>query len=830
VLWEHEYRNRALTPRDLALRPSQEWDSEYRIARAVIESGLAAAVLMDADGRVLEFSRAAERIFGFAREAVLGRELAEVLIPERAREAHRRGLRRYLETGCSSLLETRVELMALREDGGTIPVAALITAVGAPDGLAFAALISDLSRRRGGRVRLADRQALLSQAEELAGFGSVELDLRSAKVIWSDGMYRVLGVAAGTPPMSLEDSIGELVHPDDRAAAREELGRIERERPERFDQRLRIVRPDGAERVIEFRWRLGRDERGEVVRFVGAARDVTDELEARADRDMLSYVVESSDDAIVTESADGVVTSWNRGAERLYGYTADEAIGRGVASLIVPADLREEQAELTSRVFTGESVRRDEVARVRQDGSRVLVSLAISPVRDAVGRIVSAAIVARDVTERRRYEDQLEYLASHDHLTGLLNRRSFEEELERELDRAGRESEVGALLSVDLDAFKAVNDVAGHAAGDILLARVARALTSNTRASDIVARLGGDEFAVLLPNTGPARARAVAAKLLDALHGCVVQVEGMPFRATASIGVAMLAPGEARVYDLIVAADMAMYTAKQSGRDRIAVFTPSEAELARTDARKSWSHQIRNALENNGLVLYRQPIVDLGTGRPSHSELLLRMRQGDRMIEPGAFLESAERLGLIHAIDHWVVTSAVELVMRTPAERRRPVSINLSGESVAGDPELLALIRSELDVAGVNPGLLIFEVTETAAISNIAEAQAFAEGVRALGCRIALDDFGIGFGSFYHLKHLPADYVKIDHEFVHELVGNGLDQRIVSSIVEVATELGIETVAEAVGDEGTVRLLRDLGVDYGQGFFLGRPEPIDAMN
>jgi EAL domain-containing protein (putative c-di-GMP-specific phosphodiesterase class I) len=271
---------------------------------------------------------------------------------------------------------------------------------------------------------------------------------------------------------------------------------------------------------------------------------------------------------------------------------------------------------------------------------------------------------------------------------------------------------------------------------------------------------------------------------------------------------------------------MAMYTAKQSGRDRIAVFTPSEAELARTDARKSWSHQIRNALENNGLVLYRQPIVDLGTGRPSHSELLLRMRQGDRLIEPGAFLESAERLGLIHAIDHWVVTSAVELVMRTPPQRRRPVSINLSGESVAGDPELLALIRSELDVAGVNPGLLIFEVTETAAISNIAEAQAFAEGVRALGCRIALDDFGTGFGSFYHLKHLPADYVKIDHEFVHELVGNGLDQRIVSSIVEVATELGIETVAEAVGDEDTVRLLRDLGVDYGQGFFLGRPEPI----
>jgi diguanylate cyclase (GGDEF)-like protein/PAS domain S-box-containing protein len=554
---------------------------------------------------------------------------------------------------------------------------------------------------------------------------------------------------------------------------------------------------------------------------------MTDVLRARADREMLSYVVDSSEDAIFTKSRDGTITSWNPGAERLYGFSAIEAIGRRVATLIVPDELRGEQAEMTRRAFRGETVNRSEIERLRKDGSRVLVSLTITPVRNATGRIVSAATVARDVSERRRYEDRLQYLAAHDHLTGLLNRRSFEEELERELERAGREGETGALLSIDLDEFKQLNDIAGHAAGDMLLARVARALMANTRATDVVARLGGDEFAVLLANTGLARARAVAAKLLDALHACSVQVDGVPFRATASIGVATIVPGESRLYDLIVAADMAMYTAKQAGRDQIATVSASEAQSARTGLRRSWHAQIRHALEHGELQLFRQPIVDLGSCKISHSELLLRMRQGDELISPAAFLAPAERSGLIHAIDHWVVRAAVALLLTQPAVERRPVSVNLSGVSVAGDPELLGLIRSEIDVAGIEPSLLVFEITETAAIGNIGEARAFAEGIREFGCRIALDDFGTGFGSFYHLKHLPIDYIKIDHEFVHDVVSSRLDQRIIASVVEIATALGAETVAEAVGDEETVRVLRDLGVDYGQGFHLGHPVPLE---
>ena len=800
---------------------------ESYIARGVIASRLAAVVVLDIHGGVVELSGSAEELLRVPRAEALGRELAELVMPPAAREAHRHGLRQFLETGRSELLERWFELAVVRTDGTEFPAEMSLTAVGSPDGIVFVGFIRDITSRRASMEHLAQSQALLAQAEELSGAGSFERDLRTGRVVWSAGMRRVLGLPDSARAGWLDEQLVELSHPADRELARALAERLERERPDRFEQQLRIIRPDGIERAIEITGRLDRDAFGQPIRIVGTARDVTDELASRAERDMLSHVVESSDDAILTSTADGTITSWNRGAERLFGYSAEEAVGNAV-SMITPVSLMADDEHVARQVFAGEAVHRDEVQRVRKDGSAVIVSMSISPVRDAVGRIVSAAVIARDVTERNRYEARLQYLAEHDHLTGLLNRRRFEEELERELSRSSRSGEQGAVLSVDLDGFKSVNDLAGHAAGDVLLTKVARSLVGNTRASDVVARLGGDEFAVLLPNTGPERARVAAAKLLDALHGCSVNVGGTPFRATASIGVAMFTPGETRVHDLVVDADMAMYSAKQSGRDRIAVFTATEAQEARTDARTSWSHQIRYALANDGLLLYSQPIFDLADGRLTHSELLLRMHgSGGQLILPQEFLRSAERLGLIHAIDHWVVTRAVQLLAELPSERRRPVSVNLSAESVAGDPGLLGLIRSELDVAGVDPIHLVFELTETAAISNIEEARAFAQGIRRLGCRLALDDFGTGFGSFYHLKHLPVDYIKIDQEFVHELAHSDVDQRLVGSIVEVATALGIETVAEAVGDQKTVQLLRELGVDYGQGYFLGEPAPLE---
>ena len=548
----------------------------------------------------------------------------------------------------------------------------------------------------------------------------------------------------------------------------------------------------------------------------------------RASRELLSYVVDSSDDAIVTSSRAAAITSWNRAAERLYGYTAEEAIGQAV-SMIEPPDRQGEQAEILRRVFAGEAVDQVQTERVRKDGSTIMVSLTISPVRDADNTIVSVAVIARDITEQKRDEDRLRHLAEHDQLTGLVNRRRFDSELKRELAKAGRYHSHSAVLSVDIDNFKAINDSAGHAAGDAVLTEVADLLSRRFRSTDVVARLGGDEFGVLVSAVGIEEARAAADDLLGTIRARPAMYGGMPFRITASIGVTAFESDDVTASEVLVNADLAMYAAKAAGRDRVVVYTPAEARKARAIAKLTWSQRIQDALERDRFVLHMQPILELASGKVRHGELLLRMR-GDRgkLIAPGAFLPAAERFGLIHAIDRWVVQEAIRMIAgATPGQAPR-LGVNLSGESVVGDPELLSMIERELDNAAVDPASLIFEITETAAIANMTEATRFAQGLTDLGCSLALDDFGTGFGSFYYLKHLPVRYVKLDGEFIQNLPRNPIDEHMVRAIVGVAHGLGIQTVAESVADDETIEMLHEHGVDFAQGFHIGKPAPVRA--
>ena len=793
------------------------------IGRALLDSNLVAVLVLDEQWLIVDANDAAETIFGRHRDEIIGMAFDELIVAPLLRSAGGEAIRRHLIAE-SSLVGALTEQTALHARGLTFPIELSLVEAGSPIHPTYVGFIRDISARRLSEYRLAKSQSLLAEAEELANSGSFERDLRSTNVVWSDGIFRILGLPRGSVPPTLERAI-DVFHPDDRQRARERLRTLVAERREAFLETVRIVRPDGTPRIVEIHGKVLFDDFGEPERLVGTARDVTEEHQARRDRDLLSYVVESSEDAIITESADGLITSWNNGAMQLYGYTADEAIGRH-SSLIAPPGLMTEQAGLTERVFRGEAIHHLETTQRRKDGSEVAVSLTASPVRDEQGRIISVAVIARDVTERRRYEQRLQYLAEHDHLTGLLNRRRFEEELTRELARASRAGTCGAVLSVDLDGFKAINDSAGHAAGDAVLREVARTLTRNLRETDIVARLGGDEFAILLPNTGPDPARRTAEHLLEALHASTVLVNGAPLRPTASIGVALFDRESGRSEELIVDADLAMYAAKSEGRHRIVAFSHSEAQAARTDAKFSWAQRIRTALEEDGLELHWQPIVELASGEESHGELLLRMRSGGRLLPPLEFLGAAERLGLIHAIDRWVVARAIAMLADGRGPAARPLSINLSGESVAGDADLLRTIERELERSGVDPSMLIFEITETAAIANIVEARAFADRVRTMGCQLALDDFGTGFGSFYHLKHLPVDFIKIDREFIQGLPRDHVDQRLVQAIVDVAHALGIRTIAESVGDAATVERLRAIGVDYVQGFYVAKPVPV----
>ena len=657
------------------------------------------------------------------------------------------------------------------------------------------------------------------------GFGSFEHDLSTGDSSYSAGLRQILGVPDGKA--LTRKRLLSRVHAEDRPLVAAALERaVGDQEPVRLE--IRVKRFDDTERVLRVRGEaVARGGAEGAVRLVGTVQDVTEESAARSERDLLSYVVQSTRDAIITKAPDGTITSWNRGAEQLYGYSAEEALGRD-SGFTETGDRAGEWQKLLQTVFSGESIEGFETQRVRKDGSVIAVSLTVSPVTDANGRIVSAAIIARDTTERVRYEERLRHIADHDQLTGLFNRRRFDEQLKRELARAGRYAENSAVLSIDIDNFKGINDSAGHAAGDAVLCHVARVLAERSRATDVVARLGGDEFAVLLSAVGAKDARTAAEHLLAEIRSSPATYGAKPFRISASIGVATFESDDATAGEILVNADLAMYAAKTGGRDRVVVYTPSEARKARAMAKLTWSQRIQDALEHDRFVLHLQPILELSSGQMKHGELLLRMK-GDRgkLIAPGAFLPAAERFGLIHAIDRWVVQQAIQLVAESIGSVPR-VGINLSGESIVGDPHLLSMIEHELEQSTVDPSKLIFEVTETAAIANMPEATQFARGLTNLGCSLALDDFGTGFGSFYYLKHLPVSYVKLDGEFIQNLPRSEVDEHMVKAIVGVSQALGIKTVAESVADEETIDLLHKHQVDYAQGYYVGRPAPLSA--
>nr|HNH86705.1 EAL domain-containing protein [Solirubrobacterales bacterium] len=420
---------------------------------------------------------------------------------------------------------------------------------------------------------------------------------------------------------------------------------------------------------------------------------------------------------------------------------------------------------------------------------------------------------------------QLKYLADHDPLTGLYNRRRFEEELSSAID-SGHGRGI-AILVIDLDNFKFVNDSFGHTIGDRLIVRTAELLKSRLRSDDTLARQGGDEYVVVLRDISPEDALTTAEELVR-LIARDVRIVGAEHsaRVTASIGVAVsseISPVPEET--LMMQADIAMYEAKDAGRNGARVFQPGEDSHVTLGI--DWAGKLRSALENEELLVYAQPIHRLNGEGPPHHELFVRMRdRSGSIIMPGAFLPTAERHDLVQELDSWVISKAISTLAELEGDGCPRLQINLSGRTV-GDPKLPEFVQGELSRAGVDPSNLIFEVTETSAIGNMTGAQEFSARMNELGCGFALDDFGTGFASFYYLKHLAFDYVKIDGEFVQNLASDPVNRLLVKALVEISKGMGKRTVAEQVEDARTLEVLREFGVDFVQGHYLGRPRPLD---
>lgn len=512
---------------------------------------------------------------------------------------------------------------------------------------------------------------------------------------------------------------------------------------------------------------------------------------------------------------------------RILGSPARDLIGRELPDRAHPEDA-DAQREHLADLLAGRTMRCSYESRaLRADGREVWIAVHATALGSGAGgrRLLLAQIL--DITDQRRFEQQLRHLADHDPLTGLGNRRTFERAVDAHLAHVKRYGDEGALLMLDLDHFKAVNDTLGHHAGDALILAIADILRETVRETDRVARLGGDEFAILLPRADREQAEIVADKLVRTIRDRRQSLGGSGWAATVSIGVALFSADTERGEQLLANADLAMYDAKEAGRDRYAVHANGDRAASQTRARLAWMDRIRHALDEDRFTLLAQPILDMRSGEVVHHELLLRMIGPEgQLVGPRSFLPTAERYGLVAEIDAWVVQRAI----RTLAEHGDAglvLEVNLSGSSIGSD-SLLEMIERQLRDADVDPRALIFEVTETAAVSNIAQARVFAERLAALGCRFALDDFGAGFGSFLYLKHLPFDFLKIDGEFVRHLVASQDDRVIVSSLVQVAGGLGKRTIAEYVDAPATLDVLRDLGVDLAQGYAIGRPAPLHA--
>ena len=432
---------------------------------------------------------------------------------------------------------------------------------------------------------------------------------------------------------------------------------------------------------------------------------------------------------------------------------------------------------------------------------------------------------ARDITKLKQDEKRMVVLANQDHLTGLSNRRRFLQDLSHEIRRVERQEQLGVLLLLDLDHLKLVNDTAGHAAGDQIIVQVAGLLKRASREQDFVARISGDEFAMAYAAMSEQQGMEKARELLDRINALKPRYGGRTLNITASVGMVTF-PQEGKVpVELMAKADAAICAAKSSGRNRVHRYDKTDMMRERMDNQLVWKDRLMEALDSDGLLLAFQPIVGVSSGKVHHYEVLVRMREPDgALISPGKFIPAAEQFGMIQKVDRYIVTKAIRHLADLPGSMADVgFAINLSGLSV-GRQDMYELIEREVREAGIEPTRITFEITETAACEQLNNALEFIQKVRQLGCQVSLDDFGVGFSSFSYLKHLHADILKIDGSFIRDIHNNNADQLFVKALVDVARGMGMRTIAEFVENEQVYQRVRSLGVDYVQGYYLGKPQ------
>ncbi len=543
------------------------------------------------------------------------------------------------------------------------------------------------------------------------------------------------------------------------------------------------------------------------------------------EKERAQATLEGIADAVITSDEGGLVTYMNNTAERLTGITLGEASGKTLQSLIHFIS-EDKTAPVDSGWLTDPTSTIEEVILNRADGQEFVVRKSAAPLHDLHGNNFGAVTVLHDVTALRSLSQQLLFQAQHDTLTGLINRYEFDRIVNNAIADASTEKRTHCLAYLDLDQFKVVNDTCGHMAGDLLLRQIAAQLKDKIRSSDTLARLGGDEFAMLFMGCSIDKGYKLITDLLQVVQEFRFSFDNKVFKVSASVGLTGITPDHVHTLsELFYTVDAACYAAKEEGGNRIHVYYSDDNDLKQQhNSQLEWLSRINKGLENNQFVLYAQRMTALMEDDEQHLELLVRMKEDDgTLYPPGSFLPVAERYHLMPQIDRWVVREALSIMAGKGADCPYVYAINLSGQTLS-DKGFLKYVIDQIGAYQVDTKRLCFEITETAVIANLDKARQFMRTLREMGCRFSLDDFGSGLSSFAYLKNLEVDFLKIDGMFVKAIVNSKIDRALVESINHVGHVMGLSTIAEFAENDAIIAMLKEIGVDYAQGYGVAKPE------
>jgi diguanylate cyclase (GGDEF)-like protein/PAS domain S-box-containing protein len=601
------------------------------------------------------------------------------------------------------------------------------------------------------------------------------------------------------------------------------------------DDEYVLRRKDGSMLVVVDNGRVVRDKHGRVTGFEGTIVDVTERKKAETAvfqaKERAQVTLQSIGDAVITTDSEGRIDYMNPVAESLTGLESREAQSQLIGSILTVVDetTREASESPVMRCLREGQVLglAEHTVLVVRRGQVIAIQDSAAPIRDRAGNLIGAVMVFHDASKERRLHRALRYQASHDALTGLINRREFENRLTTAVESVRQDASARqVLLYLDLDQFKLVNDTCGHPAGDQLLKQITGVLQSRVRSGDTLARLGGDEFGILLGDCSLDQALRVADTLRQAIRDYRFIWQDGVLAVGVSIGIVEIAADTPTVASVMSAADVACYAAKDLGRNRVQLYKPDNVPERHREMH--WVSKLTRACDEGRFELFYQPIVAIGSS-PSereHFELLLRLRdESGVLVAPAAFIPAAERYNVMPSIDRWVVRQALDRVAHRVGSGVKPytIAVNLSGTSL-NDERFLEYLIAELSAHDLAPGAMCFEITETAAIANLGNVVYFMRELKARGCHFALDDFGSGLSSFMYLKNLPVDYLKIDGQFIENVTRDPVDRSMVEAISQVGKAMGIQTIAERVESAEVLAELSRLGIGLAQGFHIAKPQ------